>query len=277
MVLRGIQSALLVGAGLTSACTRTEPQTAAPTAPRTETRTDPQGNNPLPSQADERGQTRPLLVRGHLPAVLFLPPGEEPSPLLVASHGAGGIPEAECDYWRRLTRDRTIVVCPRGVPLRADSPSGFFYKTHLDLEREVTAVVEAVRQELGPRVAPEGGTYAGFSQGAIMGAAMIPAHAEQFPYLVLIEGGYEYWSLRKARTFATQGGKRVVFSCGTRWCADKSKQPATWLREAGVEVRIESAPETGHTPGGAVMEQTRSALPWLWSESSSHEAVLARP
>ena len=203
-----------------------------------------------------------LEVAGHEPAILYVPASERPLPLIVASHGAGGVAEFECEYWRQLSEDRAIIVCPRGVRTRNDQPSGYFYRTHLTLETEVLAVVAAARRTLGERVAPDGGLYAGFSQGAIMGAGMIAPHGAYFPHLVLIEGGYEYWSPQKAQQFKASGGRRVVFVCGTPWCRDHAQQPAQWLVQAGVEARVEFA-LAGHTPSGPVMRVTRAALPWL--------------
>lgn len=203
-----------------------------------------------------------LPVPGFLPAVVFAPASTPSAPLIVASHGAGGMPEWECEYWRRLSRGRAFLLCLRGERTSNASPSGYFYRTHLALGREFRAALAAFRERFAsaPRSAA---IYAGFSQGAIMGAPMIVEHAAEFPYLTLIEGGYEYWSAATARSFARHGGKRVLFVCGTQWCADKSEIPARWLRQANVEVRIEHAPGAGHTPGGEVMTRTSEALPWL--------------
>lgn len=203
-----------------------------------------------------------LEIPHFLPAVMFVPALPGPHPLVVAAHGAGGMPEWECDYWRRLTQGRTFLVCLRGERTNNLRPSGYYYRTHLALEEEFVAAMAAFARRFPE--APRGAAlYAGFSQGAIMGAPMIVDHGDEFPYLALLEGGYEYWSSANARRFARTGGKRVLFVCGTQWCAEKSKIPAAWLRQANVEVRIEYAPGAGHTPSGEVMNHTRDALPWL--------------
>jgi len=209
------------------------------------------------------GELAALSVPGFLPAALFVPADGAPRPLVVASHGAGGDPEWECEHWRSLTQSRAFVLCPRGARIDVRVPSGHFYPTHFALEREVVAAVRAARTAYGARILEPSAIYAGFSQGAIMGAAMIAKHGREFPYLALIEGGYEYWSAGHARSFARSGGQRVLFMCGTRWCAEKSRAPADWLERAGVEVRIEHVVGAGHTPAGPVMERTRAVLPWL--------------
>jgi hypothetical protein len=204
-----------------------------------------------------------LVVPGFLPAVVYVPEAADPRPLVVANHGAGGIPEAECAYWSWLTRGRAFVLCLRGTPLDSRSANAFYYKDHLALGREFVAARRALSAAFGARLAGADAIYAGFSQGAIMGAPMIVPHARDFTRLALLEGGYEYWSRATARSFARNGGQRVLFVCGTRWCAEHAELPAEWLRNEGVMVRIEYAPGAGHTPGGAVMRKTESALPWL--------------
>lgn len=215
-----------------------------------------------PVAAATGGAFEALEIPNYLPAVVFRPSLPGAHPLVVAAHGAGGAPEGECDYWRRLTHERAFLVCLRGERTNNSRPSGYYYRTHLALEEEFVAALAAFARRFPE--APRGAAlYAGFSQGAIMGAPMIVDHGDQFPYLALLEGGYEYWSPDHARRFAKTGGKRVLFVCGTQWCADKTKAPAEWLREANIEVRIEHAPGAGHTPTGEVMTRTRAALPWL--------------
>jgi predicted esterase len=157
-----------------------------------------------------------------------------------------------------------VLLCLRGTPIDVRYPSGFYYKDHFALGREFRAALGALTAAVGARVLPAAGVYAGFSQGAIMGAPMIVPHAALFPRLALIEGGYEYWSPKGARDFAKAGGKRVLFSCGTRWCKDKSEIPEQWLKKEGVQVRIEYASGAGHTPSGEVQARTAAALPWLF-------------
>lgn len=182
-------------------------------------------------QADERairetnGAFEALLIPNFLPAVVFAPTSPGPHPLVVAAHGAGGMPEWECDYWRRLTHGRAFLLCLRGERTNNLQPSGYYYRTHLALEVEFVAALAAFEQRF-PQATTRDALYAGFSQGAIMGAPMISRHGDRFPYLALLEGGYEYWSPAHARRFAAGGGKRVLFVCGTQWCADKSKIPA---------------------------------------------------
>lgn len=204
-------------------------------------------------------QVQHLAVPGFLPAVLVVPAGEAPAPLVVAAHGAGGAPEWECDYWMRLTRGRAFVLCLRGT--RINPRAGFYFRDHHALDAELTsAKAEALRRF--PRIAPGSGIFAGFSQGASMGALIVSKHARELPYVVLIEG-FQQWNVALGRRFSAQGGKAVLLACGTRECAETAELSEQALRRAGSRVRAEHAPGAGHTPAGPVQAMVASSLPWL--------------
>jgi predicted esterase len=201
-----------------------------------------------------------LDVPGFQPALLFTPAGDAPRPLVVAAHGAGGGPEWECEYWRRLTRARAFILCLSGTPLGRNSP-GYFFRDHHALNRELTAAELALRAR-EPRVLAESGIYAGFSQGATMGTPIIASHAEAFPYGVFIEG-FMSWNVPGVRQFVRAGGRRVLLACGSKECAAAGKTSLRWFQSAGAEARLEYAAGAGHTPAGPVMDKVDSALPWL--------------
>src|SRR3954470_22004911 len=102
---------------------------------------------------------RQLAVPGFEPALLFSPAGSAPRPLVLAAHGAGGGPEWECEYWRRLTRAQAFILCLTGTPF-GGSYSGYFYRDHLALNRELTAAEKAARAA-EPRILTGSGIYAG--------------------------------------------------------------------------------------------------------------------
>ncbi len=205
------------------------------------------------------GALRQLELRGFGPAVFFEPAGTDARPLLVAAHGAGGAPEWECEYWRRLTNDRVFVLSLRGTPL--GTYPGYYYRDHRALEQELTAA-DAAARALQPRILSGSGLYAGFSQGATMGSAMITAHVAAFPYLVLVEG-FDAWNVPRGEAFARNGGKRILLGCGSKECNKVGQVSAHWLRKANVEARLEFAPGEGHTPMGGVLRRIEGALPWL--------------
>lgn len=205
---------------------------------------------------------RALEVPGFLPAVLYVPPGDDSRPLVVATHGAGGSPEWECEYWRRLTAGKRFLLCLRGKSM--GKGGGFFYPNEHALEAEFIAAQRALRASQ-PRVSADNGLYAGFSQGASFGSAFIAKHGASFPHVALLEG-FQRWNIARARTFAKNGGQRVLFACGTAQCNTVALETARWLTRGGIEPRVEYAPGAGHSPLGEVMARTRAALPWLLDE-----------
>lgn len=218
-----------------------------------------------------------LVVPSHAPAVVSVPMGAtSPRPLLVATHGAGGTPEAHCSFWRAIVGDAAFVLCPRGVTSDVHAPPGergYFYPTHHALEREVALAVAALRERFGPHVDPNRPIYAGFSQGATMGALFVarpprppePDRRDPPPFAgaILIEGGFDEWTLASARAFKAASGERVVFACGRAKCVDGAKRSAGYLRKAGVETVVIHAEGAGHTYEGAVKGRVEEAFPWV--------------
>lgn len=205
-----------------------------------------------------RESLRSLEVEGFLPALLFTPAGSAPAPLLVAAHGAGGAPEWDCDYWRQLSAGRAFLLCLRGKSMGGGS---YFYPNHHELDAELRAAERAARAA-ETRILPGGGVYAGYSQGASMGSAIIARHAAALPYVVLIEG-FEPWNIPRARAFARAGGRRILFVCGTSKCDSTARESARWIGQVGLDVRVEYAMGAGHTAGGEVMGRVAEAFGWL--------------
>jgi predicted esterase len=199
----------------------------------------------------ERSATSLLAVPGFETAVVVTPGGDGAAPLLVATHGAGGDPEWECERWARVAKGRWFLLCPRGTALRRGEGS-YYYADHLKLEREVMAAVGAARSTYGARIAKEHGVYLGYSQGATMGALMVVEHGTLFPHLVLIEGGSGDWTRQRAARFRETGGQSVYIGCGTPSCARGAARSATALERAGLHTKTEHAEGGGHTELGPV-------------------------
>lgn len=262
---RLVAALALIGATV-GACAAPAPSAQAPSV-RAESSPEPLSPAPLPPAppVERQEQTAPgfrqLELEGFLPAVFFVPAGDAPARLVVATHGAGGAPEWECDYWRRLTRAEAFVLCLRGKSMGGGS---YYYPHHHALEAELKAAERAARAS-EPRILPGAGIYAGFSQGASMGSAMVAGHGAAFPYLVLIEG-FERWNIPRARAFRASGGKRVLFACGTPQCSKVAEDSLPWLKQGGIDARLEHAVGAGHTPAGEVMARVQAALPWLLAD-----------
>jgi predicted esterase len=206
-----------------------------------------------------------LSIPGFEPAVLWVPePGARPRPVLVVAHGAGGDARWHCELYAQRMHTAAYILCPRGVRMVADRrvESGYYFPDHRELEREVMTGLEALWSSFAD-ADRTGIVYAGYSQGATMGALMIVDHAERFQRLALVEGGTGEWDLARAKRFRRGGGQRVLFACGRARCRDAARRSARWLEQAGLAVRVEYAPGAGHTPAGGVGEKVARAFGWL--------------
>jgi predicted esterase len=205
-----------------------------------------------------------LAIPGFLPAIVSLPdPARGPRPLLVIAHGAGGRPEDHCDFWAPAFAERAVMLCLRGAaefPRRADT--GYYFPDHHALERELLAALDALEREHASAIAPGPAVYMGFSQGAIMGALVAAQHPERFRRLILIEGGYDEWSVASARRFAARGDARVLLVCGVSHCERHARRSLRSLLRGGVAARLE-ATRAGHTYGDEVAERVQGAFQWV--------------
>ena len=204
-----------------------------------------------------------LEVPDFSPAVVRFPGGGAKAPVLVVTHGAGGTPEAHCELWSRISKGKVILLCVRGrarSPLPAD---GDYYPDHPTLERETFAALTALRARFADRIADGPVFYAGFSQGATMGALMLVEHAREVTRLVLVEGGFSDWNVARARDFRARGGERVLFVCGRKECAEPARNAAHWFNDAGVAAQVEYVKGAGHSHDARVEARIAALYPWF--------------
>ncbi len=209
------------------------------------------------------------LSKGH-PAVVFVPPpGPEPRPLVVVTHGAGGRATTHCQLWRAIVEDRAFLLCPRGHRMFDSEPAdqaGYFYDGHPALGEEITRAIAALRERFGDRVDLKAPIFAGYSQGAGMGSMILPDHPAGFARAVLVEGGfgqYQEWNVAAARRFQRQGAARVLLACGRKVCLDMAETTASYMRRGGLETKVIYAAGAGHNYGGPLFEQVRDAFRWV--------------
>jgi len=207
-----------------------------------------------------------LEVSGHGDAVVSLPLGATaPKPLLVATHGNYDRPDWTCAVWREVVGDDAFVLCPRGA-VRPDPPAlsdpRYHYLTNQHLEREIEQALASLGAAFPDRVAPPPHAFAGFSQGAIMGVAILGRRPEWFDRAVLIEGGFDRWSSAKVAAFAAAGGRRVLFACGQWDCERGARAAIRWFEAAGLEARVVFAKGAGHSYGGEISELIWGE--WAW-------------
>ncbi len=233
----------------------------------------PDGTQPraLTSDGDEpgaspaaSGETRvvELDVPGHRPAIVSVPPGSKSAPVMVAAHGAGDRAEEQCAYWAHHVGRHAFILCPRGVPMNRHPQTGWFFRHHHALGKEVQAALTAFRAQ-HPRGDTRSMVFTGYSQGATMGALHAHTVPGQLSRLLLIEGGFGEWDVPTAKKFLLRGGKRVVLLCGITHCAHGAKRGRAMLARGKVPVRIEYVKGGGHTYGGSVGERAVKHLAWL--------------
>jgi pimeloyl-ACP methyl ester carboxylesterase len=205
----------------------------------------------------------PLDVPDFSPSLVYLPEGDAQAPVLVVTHGAGGTAEGHCDLWSRITKHKAVLLCVRGRARGPNPDDGEYYPDHLALERETFAALSALHARFPERLAEGAAFYAGFSQGATMGARMLVEHASEVSRLVLVEGGFAEWSVARARAFREHGGERVLFVCGRKECAEPARSSAHWCKLAGLDAAVEYVPGAGHVHDGRVEARIVERLPWF--------------
>ena len=104
---------------------------------------------------------------------------------------------------------------------------------------------------------------------------MIASYAEQFPYVVLVEG-FTQWNVALGQRFARGGGRAVLFVCGTQDCANKAEASTLALKRTPLRARAEHAKRAGHTGSGAVGELVEGQLPWLLADDPAWAYRAAR-
>lgn len=191
-----------------------------------------------------------LPVAGFGDAVVSLPlAAREPRRVVLALHGNFDRPEWQCAVWRKITRGEVFVLCPRGIP-RRDVPKeldrwewGSVAKT----KAEIIASLAALRASYPEHVQSGALVFTGFSLGAILGARLIQDPELDVGAAVLIEGGYQGWTLSKARALAPRLSG-LLFACGQSECrnAYRYQLEALW-KKAGVAASMVADVKAGHT------------------------------
>ncbi len=205
----------------------------------------------------------PLEVPDFSASLVALPAGSGKLPVLVVTHGAGGTAEAHCELWSRISKGKAVLLCVRGRARSPNPEDGEYYPDHPALERETFAALAALRARYPERIADGSVFYAGFSQGATMGALMLVEHAHEVSRLVLVEGGFADWNVPRAKAFRDGGGERVLFVCGRKECAEPARNSVHWFKLAGVPAEVEYIPGAGHTHDARVEARIVARLPWL--------------
>ena len=191
-----------------------------------------------------------LAVPGFRDAVVSVPLGASSARVVaLALHGNFDRPEWQCEVWRRITRGEVFVLCPRGTP-RTDVPKeldrwewGSVAKT----KSEILAALTALRARYPDHVKSGPVVFTGFSLGAILGARLVQDPELNVGAAVLVEGGYQGWTVAKAKALKPRLG-RLLFACGQSECRNAYRyQLERVFTAAGVPSSLVADVKAGHT------------------------------
>jgi predicted esterase len=254
-----------VAIGLFVACHPGSPASPDPAADESGHEVEgPKGSAPAAEPASTEPIREELAVEGAHPLLVWSPSGTKERPLIISAHGAGCAPEDHCAYLWGLSGGEAIVACLPGEPLYRQHPErGFYFKDHRALARELEAAMLAIEARFGTRLDADR-TYVGYSQGATMGALLLPDSALAFRQILLIEGGGEGMLRSSAQRLKDKGTERVLFACGTSGCKGRADRVASLLGSVGIDARVVFGEGAGHTYLGAVETTVLEVTGWLW-------------
>jgi predicted esterase len=268
-----------------AATTPGPPSSAAVSATTPESLSSAATTEPVPTADAPNRPTPAEHVTREIPAAVWTElevPEYEPAlvwyrpraPLFVITHGAGGQAEWHCRHFHRILDGRATLLCPRGKRRHArDASQGYYYSDHFALRREVLAVVNRFEASV-PTSRPY--VFAGYSQGATMGALAFAQNGEIFSQLLLVEGGYADWSSTLITQFQKTGGKAVLFVCGTQSCHDQASAAARRFAQVQIRVKVSWAHRAGHRPDGPVGETMADDLSFLLADDPRWQGFTPR-
>ncbi|MES1182752.1 MAG: hypothetical protein ABUL60_03000 [Myxococcales bacterium] len=199
-------------------------------------------------------------------AVVALPLGARtPRLVVLALHGNFDRPEWQCEVWRRITRGEVFVLCPRGVP-RSDVPAQldrWEWSSVAKTKSELVAALTALSARYPEHVKPGRVVFTGFSLGAILGARLLQDPELPIAAAVLIEGGYQGWTVAKAKALKPRL-RRLLFACGQSECRNAYRyQLAQLFERSGVPSSLVEDTKAGHTYDDPVAALVQAAWPEL--------------
>ncbi len=297
----GLQPYLLVGLALLCGCGVAKPERGPANVPTTSHEQSGTASDKPAMADDERGLLTPVApnpgakepaMRARLvagpeglaelaldsfePAVIALPQGAGPHPLVIAAHGAGGRAEWHCNHQRAIWGPNVMIACPRGKRRFAREPErGYYFPDHHALAAELRCLEALLRRQFGVRLRNTPALYVGYSQGASMGSLALLTELAAYQPWVLVEGGFNDWTRQAAQRYAQSGAGALLFVCGTSGCSKGARRSAQLLRAAGVRVILRDAPGAGHRPDGPVgralvdgLQELLAAIP-AWSNEKA--------
>jgi dienelactone hydrolase len=214
----------------------------------------------------ETAEAITLAVPGFRDAIVSVPLGaSSPRPIALALHGNFDRPEWQCEVWRRITRGEVFVLCPRGIP-RSDVPKSldrWEWGSVAKTKSEIAAALAALRARYPDHAENGPVVFTGFSLGAILGARLVQDPELNIAAAVLIEGGYQGWTVAKAKALKPRL-VRLLFACGQTECKNAYRYQLEHLFGlAGVPSSLVADVKAGHTYDDPVAALVQSEWPSL--------------
>ncbi len=217
-----------------------------------------------------------LAVEGFEPAAAHAPLGAtEARPVLIALHGDGADPRANCKRWSEVVPPGGFILCPRGAP-RPDSGK---QPHEVTAQKELRAALSSLKEKFGHHVGASPAVLVGIGAAAPHAMTIAMQQPEFFAQLVIADGGYKRWTAGMAKTFDRRGGRRVLFVCTAKDCPEAVARPVTVTRSANVETRLIEAGDSGKQ----VFDVVAAGWSWLverapdWRRFSRHEGEKNAP
>ena len=204
-------------------------------------------------------------VVGFGDATVVAPKGTVSAPIAVVIHGAWDRPEWACENFSQALVSPHWVLCLRGR-LRSERPSdgarwtvGSIHETHAEL----IAALDALRAYAGSRATAGVSLLAGFSKGAAHAAQLASKYPENYPRVLLVEGGYGWTKGPKA----TAPPQKRAWACGTSRCAKRAAAVCMRVRSNGGLCSVATDLRIGHAYNPPFPKLGRSLVRWLYRAS----------
>jgi LysM repeat protein/predicted esterase len=211
-----------------------------------------------------------LQVPGAAPAFYFEPEGPGRlglRPVFVYLHGRGAIVGPYCQRWAKVVRHFGWLVCPQGPEDRGEGGKRGWGSNWAAGRHTAMAALQALRDKYGRRVQLYGNTIMGFSEGAFMAMNVGLMEPRTFNRWLILAPDTDYWGPHQLETLDRHRDRirRVYLITGQRDVVyEEMPKVRKWLRSAGVDVRISTPEDMGHTVALETKPAMyKAALSWL--------------